>query len=310
MKAIRIHARAGPEALVYEDIPVPAISSGDALIEVHATGITPTEFTWNSTFTTPDKEERLPIIPGFEVSGKVSKVASEMSDLAIGDEVFGLLNFWRDGGAAEYVAARTSDMALKPFSLDFVQSAAIPLSGLTAWQALFDHAKLSTGDRLVVHGAGGGVGTFALQFARCRGIHIIATCSKQKSDLVRELGAEQVIDYARVRFEDEISDVDAVLDTVGGDTLERSWKVIRKGGALVTIVGDAPEEEAAAYGVRGISMLVEPNRAQLIEISQLVDQGKVRPIIGGIFPLRDARKAYESGLSGHNQGKIVLKVVA
>jgi NADPH:quinone reductase-like Zn-dependent oxidoreductase len=310
MKAVRIHSRAGPEGLVYEDAPTPAIGRGEALIEVYAAGITATEFTWNSTFTTADKKDRLPSIPGFEVSGKVSKVAQGVSDLAPGDEVYGLLNFWRDGSAADYVAANGSDLAPKPKSLDFVQAAAIPLSGLTAWQALFDHAKLSAGDRVLIHGAGGGVGTFAVQFARCRGVRVIATCSNSKAGLVKELGADDIIDYAKARFEDVAKDVDAVLDTVGGDTLERSWKVIRRGGTLVTIVGDAPEEKAAAYGVRGISMLVEPNRAELIEIAKLVDQGKVRPVISRVFPLREARKAYESGLSGHGVGKIVLLVKA
>ena len=275
---------------------------------MHAAGITPTEFTWNSTFTTADKKDRLPAIPGFEVAGMVSKVAADLSDPAVGDEVYGLLNFWRNGSAAEYVAVKASDMAPKPKSLDFVKAAAIPLSGLTAWQALFDHAKLSSGQVVLIHGAGGGVGTFAVQFAKNRGIHVVATCSSSKANLVHELGAEEVVDYNKTRFEDVVKGVDAVLDTVGGDTLDRSWKVIRKGGTLVTIVGDAPEDKAAAFGIRGVSMLVEPNRAELVEIGRLVDQKKVRPIVSGVFPLAEARRAYESGLSGHSKGKIVLKV--
>ena len=308
MKAIRLHSRGGPEGLDYEEAPIPVLRQGDALIEVQAAGITPTEFTWNSTFTSPDKMERLPIVPGFEVSGTVSKVAPDVSDLAPGDEIYGLLDFWRDGSAAEYVAVKASDMAPKPRSLDFVQAAAVPLSGLTAWQALFDHARLSSGDTVLIHGAGGGVGTFAVQFAKSRGVHVIATCSSSKAGLVRELGAEKVIDYARSPFEDEVKDADAVLDTVGGETLDRSWGVIRKGGTLVTIVGDAPEEKAKAYGVRGVSMLVEPSRGELIEISRLVDQRKVRPVVSNVFPLAQARIAYENGLAGHNQGKTVLKV--
>jgi NADPH:quinone reductase-like Zn-dependent oxidoreductase len=307
MKAIRMHTRAGPEALVYEDAPVPVPNEGDALIRVRAAGITPTEFTWSSTFRTRDKDDRLPIIPGFEVAGTVER-APEGSGLSGGDPVYGLLDFWRDGSAAEYVAARASDLAPNPGSLDFVQAAAIPLSGLTAWQGLFDHAKVSQGDSVLVHGAGGGVGTYALQLARWKGAHVIATCSATKADLVRELGADEVIDYAGTKFDEEVSDVDAVLDTVGGETLERSWKVLRKGGTLVTIVDDAPAAKATEYGVRGVSMLVEPSRMELIEIARLVDQGKVRPIVKEVFPLSDARKAYEKGLSGHNTGKTVLKV--
>ncbi len=308
MKAIRTHSRGGPENLVYEDAPTPAISAGEALIRVHAAGITPTEFTWNSTFTNSDRSERLPAIPAFDVSGSVEKLAPGVSDLSPGNEVYGLLNFWRDGAAAESVAVRASDLAPKPRSLDFVQAAAVPLSGLTAWQALFDHAKVSQGDRVLIHGAGGGVGSFAVQLAKWKGAHVVATCSKANADLGLELGASEVIDYTRTRFEDEVQEVDAVLDTVGGDTLDRSWNVLRKGGTLVTIVGDAPEDKAKALGVRGVSMLVEPNRAQLVELSRLIDSGKLRPIISEVFSLPRAKEAYQKGLLGHARGKLVLKV--
>jgi NADPH:quinone reductase-like Zn-dependent oxidoreductase len=308
MKAIRIHSRGGPENLVYEDAPTPAIGAGEALVRVHAAGITPTEFTWGSTFTNADRSDRLPSIPAFEVSGRVEKVASDVSDLSLGAGVYGLLNFWRDGAAAEYVAVRASDMAPKPNSLDFVQAAAVPLSGLTAWQALFDHAKISQGDNVLIHGAGGGVGSFAVQLAKRKGAHVIATCSGFNADLARELGASEVIDYTKTRFDEVVKEVDAVLDTVGGDALDMSWKVLRKGGTLVTIVGDAPEDMAKSFGVRGVSMLVEPSRAQLVELSRLIDSGKLRPIIGGVFPLHQAKEAYQKGLAGHARGKLVLKV--
>ena len=308
MKAIRIHSRAGPEALVYEDAPVPKIAKGEALIKVHATAITPTEFTWNSTFTTPDGKDRLPVVPGFEVSGTVEEVAPDVSDLSAGDAVHGLLNFWRDGAAAEYVTARAADLAPKPTSLDHVHAAAVPLSGLTAWQALFDHANLSAGDRVLIHGAAGGVGTWAVQFAHSRRAHVIGTASPTKHAFLRELGADEVLDYTAVRFEDKVRDVDVVLDTVGGETLDRSWGILRKGGALVTIVGDAPEDKATKYGVRAVSFLVQPNRTQLNQIAQLIDGGTVRPIVEAVYPLSLAREAYERGLLGHNRGKLVLQV--
>ena len=308
MKAIRIHSRAGPEALVYEDAPVPKIIKGEALTKVHAAAITPTEFTWNSTFTSSDGKDRLPVVPSFEVSGIVQSVAADVSDLAVGDAVYGLLNFWRDGAAAEYVAARAVDMAPKPRSVDHVHAAAVSLSGLTAWQALFDHADLSPGDRVLIHGAAGGVGTWAVQFAHWRGAHVIGTSSRTKHGFLRELGADEVLDYAAVRFEDKVRDVDIVLDTVGGDTLERSWGVLRKGGVLVTVAGDAPEEKASKYGVRGVSFLVQPNRVQLNQISQLINAGTTRPIVEDIYPLPRAREAYERGLLGHNRGKLVLQV--
>ena len=308
MKAIRMHTRAGPEALVYEDAPNPEIGSEEALVKVHAAGITSTEFTWNSTFTTIDKKSRLPIIPAFEVAGTIEKVGSEVLGLGEGEAVYGLLDFWRDGAAAEFVAARASDLAPMPRSLSFNHAAAIPLSALTAWQSLFDYAKLSKGDAVLIHGAGGGVGTFALQFARRSGATVFATCSGEKADLVRSLGADRVIDYSKVRFQDELSDLDVVLDTVGGDVLENSWAVLRRGGSLVTIVGDAPEEKAAKYGVKGFSILVQPNKIELIEIATLVDGGKVKPVVDAVFPLPHAREAYERGLGGHNRGKLVLKV--
>jgi NADPH:quinone reductase-like Zn-dependent oxidoreductase len=294
--------------LVYEDAPIPEIRGGEALLKVHAAAITPTEFSWNSTFTTADGKNRFPVIPSFEVSGTVEKVASDVSDLTLGDPVYGLLNFWRDGAAAEYVAVKASDLAPKPKSLDHLHASAVPLSGLTAWQALFDHAKLSRDQRVLILGAGGGVGTFAVQFAQWHGAHVIGTASKGKTDFLRGLGADEVIDYTMVRFEEEVRDVDVVLDTVGGEMLERSWRTIRRGGVLVTIVGDASEEMMAKYGVRGASILVQPSRSQLMQISQLIDTGTITPIVEAIFPLSQARQAYERGLLGHNRGKLVLKV--
>jgi NADPH:quinone reductase-like Zn-dependent oxidoreductase len=308
MKAIRMHTRGGPEELVYEDAPVPEMGPGDALVRVRAAGVTPTEFSWNSTFTNRDGKSRLPIVPAFEVAGTVEGVGQEVSDLTKGDAVYGLLDFWRNGAAAEYVSVRASDLAAKPESLSFTYAAAIPLSGLTAWQSLFDHAGVSKGDTVLIHGAGGGVGTFAVQLAHWRGAHVFATCSGEKANLVRGLGADRVIDYRSTRFQDELGGLDAVIDTVGGEVLENSWRVLRPGGSLVTIVGDAPAETAAKYGVKGFSILVEPNRNELAEITRLVGGGQVKPVVDAVFPLPRAREAYERGLRGHNRGKLVLEV--
>lgn len=309
MKAVRAHTRGGPETLVYEDAPLPHLALGDALVRVHAAAITPTEFTWNSTWTSSDGKDRRPIVPSYEVSGIVENVAADVSDVKVAEDVYGLLNFWRDGAAAEYVAVRAADMAPKPKSLDHVHAATVPLSGLTAWQALFDHAHLSARDRVLIHGAAGGVGTFAVQFAHWRGAYVIGTASQGKAAFLRELGADEVLDYNSVRFENKVRDVDVVVDTVGGDTLERSWGILRRGGVLVTVVGDAPEEKSAKYGVRGVSFLVQPSRIQLDKISELIDAGTIRPIIDTVFPLPRAREAYERGLQGHNRGKMVLQVI-
>jgi len=309
MHAIRSRIRGGPETLRYEEAPEPRLRDGDALVKVHAAAITPTELTWNSTWTDDQGNDRRPIVPSFEVSGTVEQVASDGTDLKHGDPVYGLLNFWRDGAAAEYVAVRATDLAPKPKSLDHVQAAAVPLSGLTAWQALFDQAHLAGGDRVLIHGAAGGVGSFAVQFAHWRGAEVIATASKRHDAFLRDLGADKVLDYSSVRFEDAVQDVDAVLDTVGGETLDRSWGVLRPDGILVTIAGDAPEDVAAKYGVRAASILVQPNHEQLVQIGRLIDAGTIRPIVAAVFPLSNARDAFAQGLAGHNRGKLVLRVV-
>jgi len=286
------------------------LEEGDALVRVHACAITPTELTWSALYTTLAGDDRIPCIPGHELSGVVEAVAGEGADVKAGDAVYGLTDFWRDGAAADYVAVRAADLAPKPANLTHVQAAAIPLSGLTAWQAFFDHANLAAGQRVLIQGAAGGVGTFAVQLARWRGAHVIATASASAASLLRELGADEVIDYTAVRFEDVVQDVDVVLDNVGGETLERSWGALRRGGTLVTVAGDAPAETAARYGARGVDFIVTPSRPELIEIARLVEVGKLRTIIAATFPLERAREAFERGLSGHNRGKIVLQVVA
>src|SRR5947208_11732583 len=179
VKAIRLHARGGPEQIVYEDAPLPAPAAGEALLRVYAAGITPTELTWSETYRTPDARERLPTIPGHDVSGVVEAVGPGVSDVSPGDAVYGLIDFPRDGSAAEYVAVRAADLAPKPLSLDHVHTAAVPLSALTAWQALFVHAGVAGGDRVLIHGAAGGFGTYAVQFAYTRGAHVSGTHSKR-----------------------------------------------------------------------------------------------------------------------------------
>ncbi len=310
MKAIRVHSRDGTKAIVFEEAPVPRIGPGEALVRVHAAAITPTEFTWNSTFTTADGKDRLPTIPSFEVSGTVEDVARDVRDVAKGDAVYGLLNFWRDGAAAEYVAVRAADLAPKPTSVDHVHAAAVPLSGLTAWQGLLDHGRMSPGNRVLIQGAAGGVGTFAVQLAHIKGAHVTGTASGRNAEFLRQLGADAVVDYTTTRFEGQVKDADVVLDTVGGDVLERSWGIVRHGGALVTIVGDAPEDRAARLGIRAVSFLVQPNRAQLLELGKLIDAGQLKPVVEATYPLARAREGYERGLLGHNRGKIVLQVRA
>jgi NADPH:quinone reductase-like Zn-dependent oxidoreductase len=308
MKAIRLHARGGPDQLVYEDAPKPSLKNGDALVRVHSCAITWTELTWDPTYTTKDGADRLPTIPGHEFSGVVEAVGPNAVEAKVGDAVYALADFWRDGAAAEYVAVNAADLAPKPRSLNYTQAAAVPLAALTAWQALFDHAGLIAGQEILIHGATGGVGSFAVQLAHWRGAFIVGTTGPESIGLARELGVEKVIDYTASRFEDEVRDADVVLDTVGGETLERSWGVLRRGGVLVTVAGSASAETAERHGVRGMDFIVKPSRAELKEITRLIEAGKLRPIIEATFPLEKAKEAFEHGARGHNHGKIVLQV--
>ncbi len=309
MKAVRMHARGGPENLVFEDVGIPEIRDGEVLIKVHAASITPTELTWNSSYTDDRGNERIPSIPSFEISGTVHKISDGVNHLKVGDEVFGLLNFWRNGGAAEYVAIEAAGIALKPATIDHVSAASLPLSGLTAWQALFDHGGLSAGKKVLIHGAAGGVGSLAVQLAHWKGAYVIGTCSKGKMPLVKQLGAEVVLDYNAQKFEELVKDVDLVLDTVGGETLNRSYQIVKKGCMIVTVADDINEELLRKYEIKGVSFLVQPDRNELREIAMLVDLGNVKPVVQETYPLKDAKDAFISGIRSHNTGKIVLKVV-
>jgi NADPH:quinone reductase-like Zn-dependent oxidoreductase len=308
MKAIRIHERGGLKQLIYEDAPKPVPRRGDALVEVLAAGITPTELSWLSAYTTRDGCDRLPAIPGHEFSGIVAVSDGASKDVERGEAVYALSDFWRDGSDAEFIAVAASDLAPKPQTLDFTQAAAVPLSALTAWQALFDYGKLAAEQTVLIHGAAGGVGSFAVQIAHWRGAYVIGTASSANLAFIRELGANEAIDYTTVRFEDVVRNIDLVLDTVGGDTLERSWSMVRRGGILVTTVGDISEAKAVEYGVRGIFFIVKPSGQQLRTIGRLIDDGYVRPIVSAVFPLAEARQAFDRGAGGHNRGKIVLAV--
>ena len=310
MKAIRTHGRGGPEQLFFEDAPLPEVRRGDVLLQVLATGITPTELTWDETYQNADGAPRIPSIPGHEVSGVVERMAPDVTDFRPGDEVYGLADFPRDGAAAEFAAVRAANLALKPRSIPHVQAAALPLSALTAWQALFEHAHLVAGQSVLIHGGAGGVGSLAVQLARWRRARVIATASGRDTAFVRSLGADDVIDYHATRFEEALRDVDVVLDTIGGETRERSWRVLRKGGALITLVSPIPAGVAEQHGVRGVFFIVRGNRGQLDQISALVDEGKLKPVIAEVLPLARAREAFELGAEIHSPGKIVLQARA
>jgi NADPH:quinone reductase-like Zn-dependent oxidoreductase len=308
MKAVRVLARGGPEEIVYTDAPRPGIQAGDALVRVRASAITPAELTWPTTWSTKEGTDRLPSTLGHEFAGIVEGLAPDVDDVRIGDAVYALSDFWRDGSEAEYVAVHAADLAPKPTSLDDISAAAVPLAGLTAWQALFTHAGVTRGQRALIHGAAGGVGTYAVQLAKWAGAFVIGTASSENAGFLRRLGCDEVIDYKRVSFDTVVHDVDVVLDTVGGSTLERSWNVLRRGGTLVSIVEEPSPQEAAARDVRAKFFIVQPSRADLLALGALIDKGAVKPIVEGVLPLAAARFAYQWGLSGHARGKLILTV--
>jgi NADPH:quinone reductase-like Zn-dependent oxidoreductase len=287
---------------------VPELGAGDVLVRVAATGITPTELRWDETYEHADGTPRIPTIPGHEVSGVVDRVAPDVRNLRPGDAVYGLADFPRDGAAAEFVAVRAANLAGKPRSVGHTEAASLPLSALTAWQALFVHGELVAGQRVLIHAGAGGVGSLAIQLARWRGLHVFATASARDAAFVQSLGADVVIDYRAERFEDKARDMDMVFDTVGGETQERSLSVLRRGGQLVSVVSPVAPGVAERYGVRATYFIVEGSRPQLEQIASLVDDGTLKPIIARVFPLARTRDAFDFGATSHSPGKIVLDV--
>jgi NADPH:quinone reductase-like Zn-dependent oxidoreductase len=249
-----------------------------------------------------------PLILGWDLSGVIEKVGSGATRFEKGDEVFSMPDPMRNGAYAEYIAVPESAVALKPKSLHHIRAAAVPLAALTAWHALFDTAKLQSGQRVLIHGAVGGVGHFAVQLAKWKGGHVIATGSAKNHDLLRELGADETIDYTTQKFESIVHDVDVVLDPIGGETQERSWKVLRVGGILLSLVQPPSEEKAKSVGVRAAMLDSRPDGANLAEIAKIIDSGKLAPVINRILPLSEARRAHELSQTGHTHGKIVLRV--
>jgi NADPH:quinone reductase-like Zn-dependent oxidoreductase len=286
MNAVYFNTRGGPEALVYGAATMPVAGEGEIVVRVCGAAVTPTELLWVPTWTTrAGKPRPFPIIPGHEFSGEVHALGSGVNDVAVGDAVFGMNDWFGDGAQAEFCIARSADVAPKPTLINHGMAAVVPISTLTAWQGLVERAKLTRGERVLVHGAAGNVGLFAVQIA-----HVIGTASGNDLEFVRSLAADEVIDYRAQSFEDAVTGVDVVFDTVGGDTLARSWGILRPGGRMLTIAADA--EHTREQRVKDAFFIVEPNREQLTRISRMIDAGKLRVFVGAAFPLQEASQAY------------------
>jgi NADPH:quinone reductase-like Zn-dependent oxidoreductase len=305
MKAIRLHEPAGISGLVCEEVPDAKPGLCDVLVKVAACGITHNELDW-PVWTCRAGHRRTSIIPGNEVSGVVAALGYGTAGFAVGDEVFGLTDQLRDGAAAGYVAVEARNVALKPRTVDHVHAAAVPRAGLTAWQALFDHGKLARGQTVVIHGAGGAVGSTAVQLARWAGARVIGTGRSHSRPLVTELGADRFIALDADRLEDAAGQADLVVDTIGGEVLARSPALLRTGGTLVTIKA-AAELPADRDDIRNVVFVQESSRAQLIELARLVDEGYLRPQVGAVYPLERAAEAYSAKAAGGMPGRIVLQ---
>jgi NADPH:quinone reductase-like Zn-dependent oxidoreductase len=309
MKAIVAHEYGGPEVLKYEDVPRPEPKEDQILVRVIAAGVNPVDGMIRSGMFAKYEKAIFPLILGADIAGVVGKVGSKITKFKAGDPVFAYVSLKKGGGYAEYAVATEAEAAPKPKSLNYVEAAAVPVVALTAWQTLIDTAKLSTGQTVLIHGGSGGVGTFAIQIAKARGAKVIATASTANQDLLKELGADVAIDYTKTRFEDVARDVDVVLDSVGKDTLARSYGVVKKGGFIVSLVARPDQAELDKRGIRGAALSVEPNSNELAEIGKLIDEKKIRVIVSQTFALSEAIKAQEQAATGHTRGKIVLKVV-
>ena len=308
MKAVFLNKVAGPEALGYGDTPTPRPSAGQALIKVFATAIMPTELQWEPTWKQRTGEPRpFPVILSHEFSGTIEALGPEVASFELGEAVYGMTDWFENGAEAEFCVAAASLLAPKPGSLDHVQAAIVPISAMTAWQGLFDHARLKAGERVLIHGAAGAVGAVAVQLAHWRGAQVIGTASAQNLEFVLHLGADEVIDYRTTPFETVAKDVDVVFDTVGGETLERSWGVLKSGGRMVTAA--TRSSTSADQRVREAFFVMQPNAAQLLEIARLIDTHELEPpTVAAVFWLAQAREAFVRAQQGHLGGKIALRV--
>jgi NADPH:quinone reductase-like Zn-dependent oxidoreductase len=306
MKAVVAHEYGTPEVLKFEDFPRPEPNENQALVRVIASGVNPADPLTLSGKYAREFGTRLPLIPGYDIAGVVEKTGANVTKLKAGDAVYGYPTF--GGGWADYVTVTEGEVAAKPKSLNFVEAAAVPMGALTAWQALVDTAQLQPGQIILIHGGSGGVGSFAIQIAKARGARVIATASTANQDLLEQLGADVAIDYTNTRFEEVAKDVDAVLDPVGKDTLARSYGVVKKGGIVMSLVARPDPTEIKKREIRGAAISVRPDAQDLAEIAQLVDAGKIKPVVTQVLPLSEAIAAQRQAATHHTRGKVVLRI--
>jgi NADPH:quinone reductase-like Zn-dependent oxidoreductase len=305
MRAVQIERYGNEEVVKLADVEKPKPGENQLLVKVKAAAVNPVDWKIRDGLGKMFGM-KLPLILGCEVAGTVETVGNAVKDFAVGDDVYGYLSAY-SGGYAEYVAAPASEFVRKSKQIDFDTAASVPVGALTAWQGIFDHGKLANGQCILITGASGAVGSMAVQLAKVKGAHVIGTGSGRNEEFVRKLGADEFIDYKKTKFEKEVSDVDVVFDTVGGETQERAFHTLKRGGVLVSTVNLPSEEKAKKFGVKVAMVTVTPKPDQLAEINQLVDGGKLRVRIATVLPLAEVKKAHQLSASGHADGKIILR---
>jgi NADPH:quinone reductase-like Zn-dependent oxidoreductase len=307
MKTLRFNDSSQAPALIYGTMDTPHPKSGELLIRVHAAGITPTELLWYPTTHTKSGEKRTGAIPGHEFSGVVAALGEGVTGVTVGDEIFGMNDWFAEGATADYCLTRPDWVAPKPVSLTHVEAATLPISALTAWQGLFDRAQLRQGERVLIHGGAGAVGLFAIQLAHKIGAYVLTTASSEHFDFVQRLGAQQVIDYRTESLQKTVKDLDVIFDTVGGSTLRGSWDLLKPGGRAVTIA--ATSEGTKDERIEKAFFIVKPDRNQLIEIAKLVETGDLQLFVAAVIPFDQASAAYTGELrQTRGRGKLVLEI--
>jgi NADPH:quinone reductase-like Zn-dependent oxidoreductase len=305
IREFRIHRFGGPEVLRLDEVEPSLPDASQVLVAVKAASVNPVDFKIRNGNYPAVKEDRLPYTLGRDVSGVVEKCGAQATAFKVGDEVFGIVGIG-GGGYAEKTVLDEKAIARKPASLDDAHAAAIPLAGQTAWQGLFRYGQLVAGQSVLIHGGSGGVGHFAVQFAKAKGARVLTTVSTGNVAFARSLGTDVVIDYKTQRFEDHASDLDMVFDLIDGETRKRSWPLLKRGGVLVTTLTDPSQDKAKEHGVRATRYTVEADGRELAEIAELVTSGKVRPHVAKTYPLDQARGALREVEEGHSVGKVVL----
>ena len=306
MKAAVIHDY--ETDITVAEIDAPELHDDAVLIAVHAASLNPIDYILQSGVMKDNIPLTFPHVMGFDVSGVVTEVGKDVTGIKVGDEVFARPNQEDAGAIAEVARVKASELAIKPSSLSHAQAASVPLAGLTAWQALITKGNLKEGDKVLIHAGSGGVGTLAIQIAKHFGAFVATTCGARNMDLVRDLGADLVIDYKTQRFEDEVSDYDLVIDMIGGETLNRSFAVLKKGGTLVSIKGQDTDNLAQKHDVRFEWFFMQPDGAMLTDLAKLITDGVVRTVIDSTYPMDETAAAYDALKDGHAVGKIVVTV--